>query len=148
MSAAERIEYACPRCGATNRIPVGRLGDGPGCGRCHAALFPPVPASANDGSFAGEVERSPLPVLVDFWAPWCGPCRAVAPVLEALARERAGRLRVVKVNVDESPRTATRFAVRSIPSLKLFRDGALVASLDGAVPKARLEAFLAHNGCG
>jgi thioredoxin 2 len=144
----ETIIRACPACGAKNRVPVGRAGHGPRCGRCHAAL--PVeaatPVAVSDQSFGSEVERSALPVLVDFWAPWCGPCRTVAPVLEQLASERAGRLKVAKVNVDENPALSARFSVRSIPTLALFRGGVLVDEIRGAVPKATIEARLAHHG--
>ena len=140
---------ACPKCGAKNRVPVGRAAEGPRCGRCHASLpaLPEAgPVTVSDRTFHAEVEASGLPVLVDFWAPWCGPCRAVAPMLEQLARERAGRLKIVKVNVDENPALSARFSVRSIPTLALFRGGALVDEIRGAVPKATLEAHLAQHG--
>jgi thioredoxin 2 len=144
----ETIIRACPSCGAKNRVPVERTGDGPRCGRCHAAL--PVdlgrPGTVSDGSFAAEVERSALPVLVDFWAPWCGPCRVVAPVLEQLASERAGRLKIAKVNVDENPALSARFSIQSIPTLALFKDGRLLDEIRGAVPKAALTARLAQHG--
>jgi len=142
------IEQRCPGCGTRNRIPRARTAHFPRCGRCKAALFPSAPLSATDATFTDVVERSAIPVLVDFWAPWCGPCRAMEPVLEATARERAGRLTVVKVNVDENPALARRFAVRSIPCMKLLRGAQVVGELAGAVPAGSLAGFLEQHGVG
>jgi thioredoxin 2 len=133
----------CPSCGTKNRIgPVPR--GKPRCARCKHAL--PWIVAANESSFEAEIEAS-VPVLVDFWAPWCGPCRLVEPVLAELASERAGALKVVKVNVDESPQIATRFGAMSIPLLVIIRDGREVDRVVGAIPKAQLEERLAalHN---
>jgi thioredoxin 2 len=125
-----------------NRVPKVRATDDPICGRCKAKLMPRTPVPAGDADFAQVVEASPIPVLVDFWAPWCGPCRMVAPALEAIARERGGKLKVVKVNTDEAPRLSARFGIRSIPTLALFHDGRLVAQQAGALPKASIELWL------
>ena len=95
-----------------------------------------------DDTFAAEVEAAEVPVLVDFWAEWCGPCHMVAPVLAQIAQERAGTLKVVKVNADENQRTAARFGVRGLPTMLLFKGGAPVAQIIGAVPKGRIEATL------
>src|SRR4030095_1154520 len=108
----------CPSCGATNRVPREKIAQGlqPVCGRCKTPLTAATkPVTVTDATFAAEVERSPLPVLVDLWAPWCGPCRMLAPVLDELAVEMAGRVRFAKLNIDENPATASRFGVRSIP---------------------------------
>jgi thioredoxin 2 len=116
----------CPNCGATNRVPREKVDQGlePVCGRCKMAL--PVshrPVTVTDATFSAEVERSPVPVLLDMWAPWCGPCRMVAPVIDELAREMGGRVRVAKLNVDENPATAARFNARSIPTLLVLKEG-------------------------
>ncbi|MFH1808546.1 MAG: thioredoxin TrxC [Pseudomonadota bacterium] len=141
----EGIEYRCGACHSLNRIPAARLGDTPRCGRCKQPLFPDHPVVATDRSFADEVEATPIPVLVDFWAPWCGPCRTIAPSLEAIAREQAGRVKVVKVNVDENPGLQARFGVRSIPALKLFRGSRVVEEIVGAMPKNQILAQIAPH---
>jgi len=134
----------CSACGARNRLKAPPAGSVPSCGRCGAAL--PWLVTATDASFQGEVD-APLAVLVDMWAPWCGPCRMVAPVVEALSREHAGRLKVVKLNVDENPVTAGRYRVQSIPTLLVFKDGELVETLVGAMPKAVLAGkLMPHMG--
>ena len=110
----------CSTCGTKNRVPAAATG-GPRCANCHEAL--PWVVDAGDGDFADVAERSKLPVIVDLWAPWCGPCRMVSPVLEGLAGAYAGRVKLVKVNVDEAPGLARRFQAQSIPTLLVMRDG-------------------------
>ncbi len=129
---------ACPSCGAKNRVSSIPRGT-PRCARCKAAL--PWIVSADEGTFAEETTAS-VPVLVDFWAPWCGPCRMVEPVLEQLASERTGSLKVVRVNVDENPALASRFQAMSIPLLVTMREGQEVDRVVGALPKAQLESRL------
>jgi thioredoxin 2 len=122
---------ACPNCGAKNRVTATPSGT-PRCARCKTML--PWLVNADTASFDAEAAAS-VPVVVDLWAPWCGPCRMVAPVLEDLAAEHAGRLKVVKVNVDEEPALGRRFDARSIPLLVVMRDGREVDRIVGAVPK-------------
>ena len=138
----DSIEMPCADCGAVNRIPVVRLQDEPRCGRCKHGLLPGTPIESDERRFRAEVEDSPIPVLVDFWAPWCGPCRAVAPVLAAIARERQGRLKIVKINVDENPQLAARFQAHSIPMMSLFRGGRVIETIVGAQPKKTLDGWL------
>jgi thioredoxin 2 len=131
----------CPACGATNRVPPEKIGRGlhAVCGRCKAPLsMRNTPLTVTDATFSAEVERSPLPVLLDMWAPWCGPCRMVAPVLDQLAAEMAGRLRVAKLNVDENPVTAERFQIRSIPALLVLKGGLEVDRIVGVQPKSEI----------
>ena len=129
----------CPSCGATNRVPMDQLAHGRKavCGRCKTPL-PMAPVTVSDATFAAEVERSSLPVLVDMWAPWCGPCRTIAPMIDELAREMAGRVRFAKMNIDDNPATSSRFTVRSIPTLLLFKDGREADRIVGVVPKSEI----------
>ena len=132
----------CPSCGAMNRVPSEKLAQGlqPVCGRCKKPLVANShPVSITDASFPAEVEDSSVPVLVDMWAPWCGPCRMIAPVVDQLASELAGRVRVAKMNVDENPVTANRFNVRSIPSLLVFKGGREVDRIVGLQPKSEIQ---------
>jgi thioredoxin 2 len=134
----------CGGCGATNRVPAAKLAEGlrPVCGRCKQPLSTAAaatPLTVTDATFAAEVERSPLPVLVDAWAPWCGPCRAIAPAIEQLAADLAGRIRVAKLNVDDNPSTANRFEIRSIPTMLVMVGGKEVDRIVGAQPKAAIQ---------
>lgn len=139
----ENIIVKCSRCHTKNRVPAKRIADHPVCGKCGA----PLPGTSSQGrvvevtdrSFGDEVLSFAGPVLVDCWAPWCGPCRMVAPVLEQLAVEYAGRLKIAKLNVDDNPMTASRYTIQSIPTLLLFKNGNQVTKLVGAHPKAEIE---------
>jgi len=129
----------CPHCGRRNRVPAAAAGL-PRCGNCHQSL--PWIADASDDDFAEIAEKARMPVLVDLWAAWCGPCRMVSPVLEQLATEYAGRLKLVKVDVDRSPRLSERFAVQAVPTLLLLRDGQVVHRQAGAAPAPALRSWL------
>jgi thioredoxin 2 len=129
----------CPVCGTKNRVPAAAKGS-PRCGKCHSQL--PWIVEADDSSFAEVVEAATIPVLVDIWAPWCGPCRMVSPALEQLATEKAGSLKLVKVNADIAPTLSRRFEVQSIPTLMIMRDGQVVARQIGAAPIDMLRAWV------
>jgi thioredoxin 2 len=135
--AAEVV--TCPNCGRRNRVPAAASGT-PRCAQCHRAL--PWIVDAGDGTFASVAEKAPLPVLVDLWAPWCGPCRQVSPALAQVATDLAGKLKLVKVNVDESPGLQQRFGVQAIPTLLILRDGKVIARQTGAAPAGTLRAWV------
>jgi thioredoxin 2 len=132
----------CPNCGKKNRILTSAPGV-PRCGNCHQPL--PWIVSANDDTFPDIADNATMPVLVDVWAPWCGPCRMVTPLLEALAQEFAGRVKLVKVNADEAPRTSERFLVRGIPTLLVLHHGQEVERQVGAAPAGVLRKWLENS---
>jgi thioredoxin 2 len=129
----------CENCGRKNRVPAAASGK-PQCAQCHSPL--PWITDAGDDTFREVVDEAVIPVLVDLWAPWCGPCHMVSPALERLAREMAGRIKLVKVNVDSAPRVAARFAVQGIPTLLLMRRGEVTSRQTGAQPEPALRAWL------
>ena len=148
-AANEPVLVTCPACGTTNRIRLETAQDKvaggavPVCGRCKTPLPMPGhpmagPIPVSDATFAAEVEQSTRPVLVDAWAPWCGPCKVLSPVVDELATELAGRVRVAKLNVDENPATAARFGIRGIPTLLVLRGGREVDRMVGVLPKAEI----------
>ena len=131
----------CAHCGATNRLPAARLGEHPDCGRCHQPLLTGAPIELDDLSFDAFVQKSTLPVLVDFWAPWCGPCRQMAPQFDAAARQLRGQALLVKVNSDDSPETSAKFGIRSIPTLVRLQGGVEQRRQSGALPAAQIVAL-------
>jgi len=138
-AAVRRTVVTCPHCGRRNRVPS--VADGvPRCGNCHNSL--PWIAEAGDDDFAAVAERASIPVLVDFWATWCGPCRMVSPALEQLATERVGVIKLVKVDVDRAPALGQRFQIQAVPTLLVLRGGEVAARQAGAAPVAVLRRWL------
>jgi thioredoxin 2 len=135
---SETVQLACPSCLTANRVHADRLGDGPKCGRCGAPLLPAAPVELDEAGFEKFVASSGLPVLADFWAPWCGPCRAMAPHFARAAEQLNGRVQLVKVNTEQAQGLAQRMGIRAIPTLVLFRDGAEVKRASGALDSGEL----------
>ena len=135
----------CPNCQAPNRIPSARLGDGAKCGKCKEPLFWGKPVALSDQTFDTHLQRGELPLVVDFWAPWCGPCRMMAPFFEQAAAELEPRVRFAKVNTDENPMLAQRYAISSIPTTAVFQNGREVARQPGAMNLPQLKHWLSSQ---
>ena len=140
------MELACPVCAAVNRVPDDRLAERPNCGKCHSPLLPGKPVDLSSASFDTFVSRSGLPVVVDFWASWCGPCKMMAPVFAQTAGELATRARFAKVETEAEQGLAARYGIRSIPTLAIFRNGQEIARQAGALDGANLKRWLATHG--
>lgn len=138
---ATRLHVSCPHCQATNRLPAERVDDAPNCGRCGQPLLDGQPIELTDANFDAVALASDLPLLVDFWAPWCGPCRAMAPAFEQAGRSLKGQALLVKVNSDDNPQLAARFGIRSIPTLVRVDKGRETKRQSGAVPLSAIVAF-------
>ncbi len=130
---SDKLHVVCPFCNAVNRVPAARLNEGGNCGKCHRRLFTGQPIELTGANFQRHVTRSDIPLLVDFWAPWCGPCKMMAPAFEQAARELEPRVRLGKVNTESEQALGAQHGIRSIPTLALFKDGREVARQAGAM---------------
>jgi thioredoxin 2 len=138
-----KLHLPCPHCGATNRLPAARIDETPDCGKCGQPLLAGQPLDLNDDNFDAVVAATKLPVVVDFWAAWCGPCRMMAPAFKQAAAQLQGRALLVKVNSDDSPGLSQRYGIRSIPTLLRLQAGRETARQSGAVPAATIVALAA-----
>jgi len=142
---SDGVHVVCGNCGGVNRVPRARIEEDPKCGKCKASLLKGPPTELTEQTFDPFIGRNELPVVVDFWADWCAPCKMMAPVFAQAAREQGTRVRFAKIDTDTAPGISQRYAIRSIPSLLLFRGGAEVDRAVGALDAARLRAWLSDR---
>ena len=143
----QAVHVVCPSCSRVNRVPAAKLTESPACGTCHAALFQRHPTELTGATFDTQIGRSDVPLVVDFWAPWCGPCKMMAPAFERAAAELEPHVRLAKVNTEAEPGLASRFGIRAIPTLVAFRGGKEIARQPGAMDLAGLVSW-SRAACG
>ncbi len=142
MTDSRTATVPCPFCGALNRVDLAKVDQGPKCGKCGKPILLDRPIALSDASFDQVTSGATVPIVVDFYADWCGPCKIMAPLLDDIARRRKGELLVMKLDTDRNPQAGQRFGVRGIPTLIVFRNGKEATRRVGAIPPADLEAFL------
>lgn len=145
MSSANPVQLVCPHCGVLNRIPAPKLADQPICGKCRSKLLEGKPIVAHDKNLSRFIEKNELPVVVDFWAPWCGPCQQFAPVFRQIAAELKTKVCFIKVDTQENQQSSAQYQIRSIPTLVFFYRGHEAARVSGALPSDQFLQWLQHN---